>query len=654
MAPRLAAPTTQSRTFRLRTTGRIVEQLQGQRADGRFTWDRGDRPVFEALLRAAPDAPARVGELCLQLAQRRDWSDELKARSAAAKVEGEEQRQQFERSNPAIAAARAKYVSTAIPRGPLREPWPDGPRRAVPESFREACLNTSAFVPLAVASPEVALEVLLAVCIEEPQHDEPHRALRDNVGLAYWREGNPPLFFKGPFLKFLKVAPAQGLSFVLWLVNFASRRHAQRVAAMGIPRARPAEGEEPHVIMNVAGVDQKWFGEARCFEWNHWAPRGMVVCVLQALERWLYEQLDAEVDVSPWLRRLIAESASLALAGVLIDVGKRHIELFRDVLRPLLTVPPLHALDANAAASRQLQGMADWNQASPQLFELAQEWYSADHRKRLMRDISVELCLQQEDMREFFGELREVWLAAAKGMPADTPLRLLAERLDPANWTFSRDASGAVFGQVKWPAEVQQAIEESQRPLNARTALMGIPMRCRSILDGEAEFRDDDRDAFWAEITVVERLELEAVEDGRESFSTAMDAICAGIAVLLVNCPGWLAGDASRLEWCRKQLQRTIDSPSGIGSWEGEGLGKWNWPSFVAECGVVLLTQNQDDLLARQLVAHAATATQYAATAVLMRSAARSRAVLGDDFGKRNASRCDASERPARRPAGDG
>lgn len=620
----------------------VVEELEGQRADGRFTWargitsDGGDRVVFEALLRAAPDAPARVGELCLQLAQRRDWSDDLKARSSAAKVAADEQRRQFERSNPEIVARRAKYSSTAIPRGPLRDPWPDGPRRAVPESFRDACLRPSTFAPFAAALPEVALEVLLAVCIEEPQHDDPYNASHDDVGLAYWGESHPPLFFKGPFLQFLKVAPEQGLSFVLRLINFASKRQAQQPLTMRFHRARPTDEELPHIVVNVDGVNQQWFGEANCFEWHYWSPcGGMVVCVLQALERWLYEQLDADVDVSRWLQRLMRESESLALAGVLVDVGKRRIELLRGVLRPLLTVPSLYFLDQNAAHRRQRESpseMMGWNGSAAWLFELAQEWYSAEHRKRQLLEIAVELCLDHEDMREFFGGLREVWRIATEGMRADTPLRLLAERLDPANWKSFRDAKGRLVRELKWPDEVQQAIAESERPLIARTALMGIPMRCRSILDSEAELPDVDRDAIWAAISVAERLEGEAVEDGAESFITATDAICAGIATLLAKCPRWLADDPSRLQWCRQQLQRTIDSPTGIGSWAEGGLGELNWPSFVAQCGVMLLTQDPDDVLARQLVAYAATATQYAATAVLMNRAVRSRAMLGDDF----------------------
>lgn len=103
-------------------------------------------------------------------------------------------------------------------------------------------------------------------------------------------------------------------------------------------------------------------------------------------------------------------------------------------------------------------------------------------------------------------------------------------------------------------------------------------------------------------------------------------ALDEGVGVL-GTCRG-----ARRRGGAGSTFSEPIDSPTGIGSWAEDGLSEWNWPSFVAQCGVMLLTRDPDDLLARQLVAYAATATQYAATAVLMNRAVRSRAMLGDDF----------------------
>jgi hypothetical protein len=124
--------------------------------------------------------------------------------------------------------------------GPLRDPWPDGPRARIVNQFQEACLDTGAFSALVRAKPDTALEVLLAVCIEEPQHEDYSIRSRPECGVEHWRSGDPPLFCRGPFLQFLRQAPEQGLSFPSQAGQFrhppfcwrrvAGRRRQQRLA----------------------------------------------------------------------------------------------------------------------------------------------------------------------------------------------------------------------------------------------------------------------------------------------------------------------------------------------------------------------------------------------------------------------------------------
>src|SRR5205807_1213424 len=103
-----------------------------------------------------------------------------------------------------------------VPLGPLRDPWPDGPSERVDEAFIQVCLDTPALVPLMRVRPAVALEVLLAVCIEEPQHEDMFGdSGLGGVGLELWLGGYPPFYNRGPFLHFLREAPSEGLSFVL-------------------------------------------------------------------------------------------------------------------------------------------------------------------------------------------------------------------------------------------------------------------------------------------------------------------------------------------------------------------------------------------------------------------------------------------------------
>src|SRR5262249_30690505 len=128
-------------------------------------------------------------------------------------------------------------------------------------------------------------------------------------GLAHWRTGDPPLFCRGPFLQFMRQAPEEGLSFILRLVNFATRRFA-----------------DESLTIVAGGETRMWFGDARVFRWHHDWPlfNGSVIhCSLMALEQWLYEQIDRGENIDHWLARILSESESLAFAGLLFDIGKR-------------------------------------------------------------------------------------------------------------------------------------------------------------------------------------------------------------------------------------------------------------------------------------------------------------------------------------------
>jgi len=225
-----------------------------------------------------------------------------------AHARSREQRRQWLAANPERPRAPPPVPSI---HGPLRDPWPDGPRTSVDTDFQEACLDTGAFSALVRARPDAALEVLLAVCIEEPQYDDySWRPMRE-CGLDHWHAGDAPLYCRGPFLSFLQQAPEHGLSFVLKLINFATRRYAG----------------ENGLSVTVGDTSRTWCGDPNVFRWHFDWPLSNGSAIhssLMALERWLYEQIERGENIDHWITRILAESESLAFAGLLFDVGKRH------------------------------------------------------------------------------------------------------------------------------------------------------------------------------------------------------------------------------------------------------------------------------------------------------------------------------------------
>jgi hypothetical protein len=329
----------------------IGREIQAQSIEHNGT--QGDKCAYEAVLWAAPELPEEVAAFCLELAQRRDLSPEIRFRVDQARERAREQ--QRER----LAAQPERKQAPAPPSffGHLLDPWPDGPRDRVDSAFQEACLDTAAFAALVQARLEAALEVLLAVCIEEPQREDYSNRSMPEHGVDHWRAGDPPLYCRGPFLQFLRHAPEQGLSFVLRLVNFATSRFA--------------EGEG--LTIAAGGQTRKWFGDWRVFRWHFDWPitnGSMIHCSLMALERWLYEHIDRGENIDRWLARILSESESLAFAGLLFDVGKHLPTLFAGPLKPLFRNWVLLDWDRQIATLRQNEtgAMGYWGRQPARIY----------------------------------------------------------------------------------------------------------------------------------------------------------------------------------------------------------------------------------------------------------------------------------------------
>jgi hypothetical protein len=241
----------------------------------------------------------------------------------------------------------------------------------VQSDFQAACLESGAFPALARVRPNAALEILLAVCIEEPQHEEYSRSSWPEIGIEHWRGADPPLYCRGPFLQFLQQAPHQGLSFVLRLVNFATGRFSK------------GHG----LTVRIGDEARLWCGESNVFRWHHDWPvfsGSTIHCALMALERWLYEQIDRGENVEPWVSRILKESDSLAFAGLLFDVGKYHPALFAGVLKPLLQSSLLIDWDRQISTMRRSgtsDAMGFWGYQPPAMIALGRAWYQMPGRR---------------------------------------------------------------------------------------------------------------------------------------------------------------------------------------------------------------------------------------------------------------------------------
>ena len=440
-----------------------------------------------------------------------------------AHARSREQRRQWLAANPERPRAPPPVPSI---HGPLRDPWPDGPRTSVDTDFQEACLDTGAFSALVRARPDAALEVLLAVCIEEPQYDDySWRPMRE-CGLDHWHAGDAPLYCRGPFLSFLQQAPEHGLSFVLKLINFATRRYAG----------------ENGLSVTVGDTSRTWCGDPNVFRWHFDWPLSNGSAIhssLMALERWLYEQIERGENIDHWITRILAESESLAFAGLLFDVGKRHPPLFSALLKPLLRNWVLIDWDRQATVMRQprTDPMGYWGHQPAAIIALGREWVAMPHRRNLIAYLGgavVETMMGDEEQWPFFEQLRADWTAQLDTQGRPESLRLLIERFNPANYTFEVRDGKRVPVHFQWPDILARQNAEDQQKIAQRSTATRFPWQCRQRLNAGSPLPHEQIPVFWEFIQAIDSHPPELARENREALLHIEDILCGGIAVLVV------------------------------------------------------------------------------------------------------------------------
>lgn len=601
----------------------IGREVQALNAEGNYYSDGHDKIVYEAVLSAAPELPDEIAQLCLELAKRRDLDPAISTRVEQVHERQREERRQFLEANPERQQRRS-FVP-ALPRGERRDPWPDGPRDGVQNAFQEACLDTGAFPAFVRARPDAALEVLLAVCIEPPQHEDFGRSSMPETGFDHWKGGDPPLYCRGPFLQFLKEAPDQGLSFALRLVNFATRRFC-----------------EGHGLSVRIGNDTRlWCGNSNVFRWHHDWPvwsGSMIHCVLMAVERWLYEKIDRDEDIDPWINRILEESESLAFAGLLFDVGKYRPALFAGVLRPLLQNWLFLDWDRQIATLRR-SGASDpmglWTYQPRAMIELGRAWYRMPHRQDMLLYIGggiVETLVTNEAERPFLAQLRSGWVSDLNGEEPPEVIRLLSERLNPDNYTFETRDGKRVAASFDWSDAVRLKNQEDLQRIATDQMITGLPFQMRQLLDSNERFSQNQLPQFWEFVQGLEDLSPRLANDG-DPLHHIEDLLCGAIAALIVKHRDWLAADPERMAWCRSKLESVVGQPPAPLRFDSEAAdGDRKWDSFAGEAGVALLAQDRDDPLARRLVAISVLSFHYGTTSRTLIRASQRREQLGDDF----------------------
>jgi hypothetical protein len=441
--------------------------------------------LYQAAFAGAPDLPAEVSEWALEMARRRPEHKDIVEQVKAHRIEQAKEHKERLRSDPEYRKREERRKNLPVSIGAFSEKlpsWPLGAYGRIEGHFREAVLHSISFQTLMRTLPDVAGEVLLACIIEdEPERQYGSRSQLDHeLGIEADHRGYPTAPWKSPFYAFLQINADAALASLHRLISFSTERWVQAVSGNG-------SGPAPLLLQLDDSTARDYIGNAWVFRWSHENSLflGQLHTALAALERWLCDLADAGKEIAPEIGALLGATNSVAVLGVLVNVGKHKPELFNGPLRPLLALWQAYEWDATRAKAHTHSFDAfAWARSGELVFEMAKAWCLAPYRQTRLRDIVPTMILGDKELAEFVAAGTKQWKAPTAEKEA-LEFRILVAELDYRNYTATADpATGKPAFEFAYPQDVGADIAKFQQDHSRLLQALTFPEKCRKVLNG--------------------------------------------------------------------------------------------------------------------------------------------------------------------------
>lgn len=597
----------------------IIEEIKSQdwRADNDLC-----KSGFSRVLTAACVYADEVAELALSLAERRDVSPFFVADEEA----------ESEESEPLDDEAEEGFGIADIygPRGPLSDPWPQGPIRRVNHNAHEGFLaGDDPLQYLFAARPEIGKEVLLALLIREPLPQNRNyidSGIDEFLHVETERDWSPPMYFRGPFLSFLRTNREQGVATIVELANFVTDRWVDN-----------RENPPPVLVRKSSGEDVEYFGGSDAYYWYRDSVRSpdALVPALMALEQWLYLHLEQDEPIDSVVQQVLDTSRSTALLGVLAAVGRREPKLFNTELRALVPVWQLQVWEEQY----RIQGlesvlgmtMFQWSRYGESICNMVQKWHTLEHRKTTLGDVLFQQYLTDEDSRNMLVNVQKQWAQELQEMGESEDagfLEKISLQFDESRLRMRRVENGIVV-EIDEPKERAERLAEVRESSEKHMAVLTFPMTCRTMIDERASLQSDQIEDFWTKLQGI----ADDADNARSRGDRPEDAIVGGIAALSILHNDWLEADPEREKWCADEFSKVLETPPPHPQFHvPESSSNYHWDNFAAMMLPQMLAENPTHDRIRSLCARFALAFNYSVTQDLMSFAFEQRELLGDDF----------------------
>ena len=512
-------------------------QLEELKRDTIYLGDFG-KAIYPAALAAASDLPTDVSNWALEMAQRRPLSAGLTQKLDEHRQQKAREHEEKLRTDPSYRARfeRRQHLPTFIPSSRRLAPWPLGPQGRIDRQFSESCTNSGALISLMRTCPDVAAEVLLATLIEdEPEESYGSVRLDEGLGLQFHMQSYPTAHWKSPFFSFLQINQDVALEALLKLTGFCMERWIAEW-----PKLWSGTPTSINLVLSD-GKEHQFLGGFRVFAWSETSAirGGQLYSTLAALERYLTLKIEAGLDVQSELERLLLAGNSAGLLGVLTNIGKYKPELFRGVLRSLVTHSRIYNWDDQRLRMLQFAFVApEWARQGEMIFNMARDWHNAPYRHKPLREVIAELARSDAQFATLVNEGTSRWHAPSDEKEA-LEQRILAAQLDRRN--YRETAGGTEFA---YPSELAHEIEAFQNASLTARRILNLPEWCRRFLNTGASLNDALAQALSA---MLDTIDTEADLD--EELKTR--GRIAAASTLLARGSAWLDthADARERSW---------------------------------------------------------------------------------------------------------
>lgn len=551
-----------------------------------------DKEIYKAFLAGVNEFPEEVLTLALKLCRRINIDDLKKVNE---KVIGYDMH--------GISISKMAKIRDA-------EQWPNGPYEDPDDAFEEICFNDQALNPVILAYPEKAKEILLALFIESPREVSfgfDHNYHYDIKEPLRWF---PPLYTKGPFLYFLNHQPAEGLDFIVKLINFATEQWTSDYVYK--------EKSIPKVTIDFSDTQRNYIGNHKMYFWFRDVGNAShsLVSALQALEKFFIDRMDGGKPVSDYIDLILKKGNSVAYLGVLNSLGKYEPELYLQNLKPLLQClnfyewdKSLYNVEGHQMMGSNFLGKTNW--------ELAKNWHTMPHRKRSIQDIAIHLYINNQEIQDYFKGITIAWEQILKEVEASgafhAQLTNLVAYFNIDNYEQKKEGDRVNY-YYKEPKAVSEKFELLRAESKEDFDIQIFPFKCMQDIEKEIVYTEEECNTVWDNI---QKMSQANDPEPYSSFSGQYQCVLGGCAVLLYNKDKWFTKNPERLQWILEYTKNALIEykPNSYSSSEAD-LGD-SWTAFTARILAVLWSDDTQNKTLRKLIGLLIIKSSYESTNVL-------------------------------------